>query len=67
MGTVEKIVEAVKKETTRAVTELEPGCPFAPRCPLMLDECRTAEPELLPVAADHAAACIRNSGAMCVS
>src|ERR1700759_1623611 len=42
-----------------SLTELEPGCPFAPRCPLMLDECRTAEPELLPVAADHAAACIR--------
>lgn len=38
---------------------LEPGCPFAPRCPLAIDECRLEEPELLPVGADHRAACIR--------
>ncbi|BBY14150.1 dipeptide ABC transporter ATP-binding protein [Mycobacterium marseillense] len=38
---------------------LEPGCPFAPRCPLAIDECRLEEPELLPVGADHLAACIR--------
>ena len=38
---------------------LEPGCPFAPRCPLVIDECRTEEPELVEVAADHRAACIR--------
>jgi peptide/nickel transport system ATP-binding protein len=42
-----------------SLTELEPGCPFAPRCPLVVDECRAAEPELLPVAAGHRAACIR--------
>lgn len=24
----------------------EPGCPFAPRCPIVTDECRTAVPEL---------------------
>ena len=42
-----------------SLTELEPGCPFAPRCPLVVDECRAAEPELLPVAAGHHAACIR--------
>jgi peptide/nickel transport system ATP-binding protein len=42
-----------------SLTDLEPGCPFAPRCPLVLDECRTAEPELRPVAPDHGAACIR--------
>ncbi|OBI31933.1 peptide ABC transporter ATP-binding protein [Mycobacterium sp. E1386] len=38
---------------------LEPGCPFAPRCPLVIDECRADEPELLPVGVDHRAACIR--------
>lgn len=38
---------------------LDPSCPFAPRCPLAIDECRLEEPELLPVGADHRAACIR--------
>jgi peptide/nickel transport system ATP-binding protein len=38
---------------------LEPGCPFAPRCPLVIDECRTAEPDLVPIADGHTAACIR--------
>lgn len=38
---------------------LDPGCPFAPRCPLAIDECRLEEPDLLPVGADHRAACIR--------
>ncbi|KZS82132.1 peptide ABC transporter ATP-binding protein [Mycobacterium persicum] len=38
---------------------MDPGCPFAPRCPLVIDECRSAEPELIEVGADHRAACIR--------
>lgn len=42
---------------------LDPGCPFAPRCPLAINECRAAEPELIEVGvghrADHRAACIR--------
>jgi oligopeptide/dipeptide ABC transporter ATP-binding protein len=38
---------------------LDPGCPFAPRCPLVIDECRAEEPELLSVGAEHRAACIR--------
>ncbi|MFD8477978.1 dipeptide ABC transporter ATP-binding protein [Kitasatospora sp. NPDC059673] len=35
-----------------------PGCPFADRCPLVEDRCRTAEP---PLAGDgaHLAACVR--------
>ncbi|MEB3033856.1 dipeptide ABC transporter ATP-binding protein [[Mycobacterium] nativiensis] len=37
---------------------IEPGCPFAPRCPLATDECRVREPELLTVGVDHGAACI---------
>ena len=34
-----------------ALTELPPGCPFAPRCPLTVDVCRTAEPRLERVTA----------------
>lgn len=34
-------------------------CPFAPRCPLVIDQCRAAEPPLIPVADGHRAACIR--------
>ncbi|KWX57601.1 ABC transporter ATP-binding protein [Mycobacterium sp. NAZ190054] len=43
-----------------AVTALPPGCPFAPRCPLAIDECRSAEPELVPVGPGHRVACIRH-------
>ena len=43
-----------------SLAALPPGCPFAPRCPLAVDECRTAEPELAPVTADHLVACIRS-------
>lgn len=38
---------------------LGPGCPFAPRCPLVIDECRSAEPDLIQVGTGHRAACIR--------
>ena len=39
--------------------ELPPGCSFAPRCPLAVDECRAAEPPLAPKAPGRDAACIR--------
>ncbi len=42
-----------------SLAALPPGCPFAPRCPLAIDECRAAEPELVTVATNHHAACIR--------
>ncbi len=42
-----------------SLAALPPGCPFAPRCPLAIDDCRTAEPELLAVGPEHQAACIR--------
>jgi glutathione transport system ATP-binding protein len=42
-----------------SMAALPPGCPFAPRCPLAIDDCRAAEPELIPVGPDHRAACIR--------
>jgi peptide/nickel transport system ATP-binding protein len=40
---------------------LPPGCPFAPRCPLAIEDCLVAEPPLIGVdgGPDHAAACIR--------
>ena len=42
-----------------SLASLPPGCPFAPRCPLAIDECRTAEPEPVTVGPNHSAACIR--------
>jgi peptide/nickel transport system permease protein len=33
------------------------GCPFASRCPSVMDVCRTVNPEHLVVAPDHLAAC----------
>lgn len=42
-----------------SLVTLPAGCPFAPRCPLALDQCRQSEPALTPVAPGHAAACIR--------
>ena len=42
-----------------SMVALPPGCPFAPRCPLAIDDCRVAEPALTVVDSGHAAACIR--------
>ncbi|MGY4711391.1 dipeptide ABC transporter ATP-binding protein [Mycolicibacterium sp. CBM1] len=44
-----------------SLVALPPGCPFAPRCPLAIDECHTAEPALVAVGPEdgHLAACIR--------
>lgn len=39
--------------------ELPKGCSFAPRCPLVTEQCHTGEPGLLPCSgADHYSACI---------
>ncbi|USX55142.1 dipeptide/oligopeptide/nickel ABC transporter permease/ATP-binding protein [Lentzea sp. HUAS12] len=37
--------------------EIRQGCPFAPRCPLADDQCRTEEPELTTFAEGHRVAC----------
>ncbi len=42
-----------------SLAALPPGCPFAPRCPLAIDDCRADEPELVLVGVNHHAACIR--------
>ncbi|MFF0489235.1 dipeptide ABC transporter ATP-binding protein [Nocardia sp. NPDC004068] len=44
-----------------AMHALPPGCPFAPRCPVSIDDCRAAEPPLQDTAPGHRAACIRTS------
>ena len=35
-----------------------PGCAFHPRCPIAIDRCREAIPELREIGPDHRAACI---------
>jgi peptide/nickel transport system ATP-binding protein len=39
--------------------DLPPGCSFAPRCPLVIDACREAEPPLRELGNGRRAACIR--------
>ncbi len=41
------------------LTSLGPGCPFAPRCAWVADECRRGEVPLVPVGADHWSRCLR--------
>ena len=36
-----------------------PGCPFAPRCRLRIDECDAGVPEMLQIAPDHQSRCIK--------
>lgn len=42
-----------------AMHALPPGCSFAPRCPVAIDDCRIAEPPLTDPVPGHSAACIR--------
>ncbi|MET7769178.1 ABC transporter ATP-binding protein [Nocardia sp. NPDC005366] len=42
-----------------AMHALPPGCSFAPRCPVAIDECRVVEPPLENTGPGHAAACLR--------
>jgi peptide/nickel transport system ATP-binding protein len=46
--------------TPPTMSSLSPdACPFAPRCPLQIDECLSAEPDLAAIRDGHSAACIR--------
>jgi peptide/nickel transport system permease protein len=36
---------------------IAPGCPFAPRCPEVMDVCRHVDPDAFQVGVDHRAAC----------
>lgn len=42
-----------------ALTDLGRGCAFAPRCPLVVDACRAAQPRHVGLSADHSAACLK--------
>jgi peptide/nickel transport system ATP-binding protein len=42
---------------------LAPGCPFAPRCPLVIEQCHSTEPDLTPVSGTHRCACHRAEAA----
>jgi peptide/nickel transport system ATP-binding protein len=45
-----------------SLAALPPGCPFAPRCPLVIDICREVEPPLEPIGQEgHTAACHRKA------
>ena len=35
-----------------------PGCNFAGRCPNVFEPCTTVDPGLIPVGAEHEAACL---------
>ena len=39
--------------------DMPPGCPFADRCPLAIDDCRVRMPPAVAVGPEHAARCIR--------
>jgi peptide/nickel transport system ATP-binding protein len=43
-----------------SLVALGAGCPFAPRCPLVIDHCRSTEPDLTPVSETHRCACHRS-------
>ncbi len=46
--------------TPPLLIDLPDACPFAPRCPIVVDECRKREPALESVADAHLAACLRS-------
>jgi oligopeptide/dipeptide ABC transporter ATP-binding protein len=50
---------AVIEGTVPTLMALPPGCRFEPRCPRAADACRSAEPPLVALGPNHAAACIR--------
>jgi peptide/nickel transport system ATP-binding protein len=44
-----------------------PGCSFAPRCTLRIDQCEAEMPPLLPIGPDHAVRCIRAEAVLSVA
>jgi peptide/nickel transport system ATP-binding protein len=40
-------------------TELPPGCPFHPRCPIAIDDCKRVDVRLEGVGVAREAACLR--------
>ena len=70
LGAIPRVDKAEKEPLTPIkgnpplLINLPDACPFADRCPIAMDACRTGEPELLPVSTGtgerHLAACIRS-------
>ncbi|WP_435745417.1 ABC transporter ATP-binding protein [Microbacterium sp. PMB16] len=69
LGAIPRVDKAEKEPLTPIkgnpplLINLPDACPFADRCPVVMDACRTREPDLLPVSTGsgdtHRAACIR--------
>jgi peptide/nickel transport system ATP-binding protein len=59
LGSALRAAAAPAARQAAAAASAERGCPFAPRCPLAIDRCRSDDPALLPVSATRAAACWR--------
>jgi peptide/nickel transport system ATP-binding protein len=69
LGAIPRVDKAEKEPLTPIkgnpplLIDLPDACPFADRCPIVIDACRAKEPELLPVhtggVSEHRAACIR--------
>ncbi|WP_312672264.1 ABC transporter ATP-binding protein [Microbacterium sp.] len=69
LGAIPRVDKAEKEPLTPIkgnpplLIDLPDACPFADRCPIVMDACRTKEPELLPVPTGsgdlHQAACVR--------
>lgn len=62
MDTEERVRLTPISGSPPSLANMPPGCPFAPRCPMVIDECNKDEPELIEVdgSAPHWAACIRS-------
>jgi peptide/nickel transport system ATP-binding protein len=43
-----------------SLLNLPPGCPFAPRCPIVIQRCLQEEPGLVGIGPDHLTACHRS-------
>jgi oligopeptide/dipeptide ABC transporter ATP-binding protein len=43
-----------------SLLNLPAGCPFSPRCPLVVAACHEVEPKLEPIEPGHQAACLRH-------
>jgi oligopeptide/dipeptide ABC transporter ATP-binding protein len=43
--------------TPPRLDDMPPGCPFAPRCPMVFDRCRTERPPDYPIAVGRRASC----------
>ncbi len=68
MGLLDSLPKLDQKERTRLATIkglppdllYEPtSCPFAPRCPYVIDQCKHENPPLMPTGPDHFTACWR--------